>query len=84
MKIINRSRSEQTFNGVTIAAGASYTSDPLDHDHGGRKGGSKPATEAPEIVQRLRDEYTELTGKKPHHLWKAERIQAEIDKALES
>jgi len=58
--------------------------DPLDHDGDGKKGGSKPARAADDEIQRLRAEYTELTGQKPHHLWKAERLQAEIDKALEA
>lgn len=31
----------------------------------------------------LRDEYKELTGKDADGRWKAERIQSEIDKALE-
>lgn len=57
---------------------------PLDHDGDGRKGGSKPASAADDEIQRLRTEYTELTGQKPHHLWKAERLQSEIDKALEA
>lgn len=35
-------------------------------------------------IDRLRGEYFELTAKKPHHLWKAERLQSEIDKALEA
>lgn len=48
----------------------------------GKNGGRQPADDDDDI-ERLRDEYTELTGKKPHHLWKAERLQEEIDKALE-
>lgn len=56
--------------------------DPLDHDGNGKKGGSKPASSGDEVIQGLRAEYTELTGKKPHHLWKQDRLQAEIDKAL--
>lgn len=47
----------------------------------GKNSGSQPAGDGDDI-ERLRDEYTELTGKKPHHLWKAERLQEEIDKAL--
>ncbi|KKX29187.1 hypothetical protein [Rhizobium sp. LC145] len=35
-------------------------------------------------IERLRAEYADLTGKKPHHLWKVERLQSEIDKALEA
>ena len=58
--------------------------DPLDHDGDGRKGGSKPAEPAGDVLQRLRDEYAELTGSKPHHLWKEMRLQSEIDKALEA
>lgn len=57
---------------------------PLDHDGDGRKGGSLPASDADEALQALRDEYTELTGKKPHHLWREARLQDEIDKALEA
>lgn len=59
-------------------------SDPLDHDGDGKKGGSLPADASDAEILRLRAEYTELTGKKPHHLWKAERLQAEIDAALAS
>lgn len=33
-------------------------------------------------LEQLRADYTELTGEKPHHLWKEERLQSEIDKAL--
>lgn len=29
-------------------------------------------------LDALRAEYTALTGKKPHHLWRAPRLQAEI------
>lgn len=58
--------------------------DPLDHDGDGKKGGSLPSDAADAEIQRLRAEYTDLTGKKPHHLWKAERLQSEIDKALEA
>lgn len=59
-------------------------SDPLDHDKDGKKGGSLPASAADGDIARLRAEFTDLTGKKPHHLWKAERLQSEIDKALEA
>ena len=58
--------------------------DPLDHDGDGRKGGSLPASAANDEVKRLRAEYTDLTGKRPHHLWKAPRLQSEIDTALEA
>lgn len=57
---------------------------PLDHDGDGKKGGSLPADAADAEIQRLRAEYTDLTGKKPHHLWKAGRLQSEIDKVLEA
>lgn len=67
-----------------ITEGETKKSDPLDHDGDGKKGGSKPAADADDELQTLRDEYSELTGKKPHHLWKAERLRAEIDKALEA
>lgn len=58
--------------------------DPIDHDGDGVKGGSIPASEASEEIQQLRDQYTAMTGKKPHHLWKAARLQSEIDKASET
>lgn len=35
-------------------------------------------------IDQLRAEYADLTGKKPHHLWKTERLRSEIDKALEA
>jgi len=58
--------------------------DPLDHDGDGKKGRSLPADASEAEIQRLRSEYTDLTGKKPRHLWKQERLQAEIDKTLEA
>mgnify|MGYP001262317926 CR=1 FL=1 len=58
--------------------------DPLDHDGDGRKGGSKPASEADDHAHKLRAEFKELTGKDADGRWKADRIQAEIDKALEA
>lgn len=63
---------------------ASAKPDPLDHDEDGKKGGSKPAAESDDGLKELRDQYKELTGKKPHHLWKEDRLQAEIDKALDA
>lgn len=33
-------------------------------------------------IEKLRADYTELTGKKPDGRWSAERLQSEIDKAL--
>lgn len=35
-------------------------------------------------IDRLRAEYKELTGKDADGRWKADRIQSEIDKALEA
>lgn len=35
-------------------------------------------------LAKLRKDYKELTGKKPFGGWKADRLQAEIDKALAS
>lgn len=68
----------------TVDVKPACKSDPLDHDGDGKKGGSLPADAADAEIQRLRTEYTDLTGKKPHHLWKAERLQSEIDKAVEA
>lgn len=65
-----------------VTEGKAKPADPLDHDDGGKKGGSLPSDAGDAEIQRLRDEFTELTRKKPHHLWKAERLQAEIDKAM--
>ena len=31
-------------------------------------------------LQSLRDEYAELKGEKPHHLWKEDRLKEEIEK----
>lgn len=42
----------------------------------------KPASEADDHLQKLRDEFKELTGKDADGRWKADRIQSEIDKAL--
>lgn len=42
MRIVNRTKVEQVFNGVTIAPGETYPH-PLDHDGDGKKGGSLPA-----------------------------------------
>lgn len=84
MRIINRTAIPQTINGITVGPGNSYSSDPLDHDGDGKKGGSLPSGEPDAEIERLRSEYTDLTGKKPHHLWKAPRLQTEIDKALEA
>lgn len=69
---------------VEISEGDKPSRDPLDHDGDGRKGGSKPASEAGEVVDKLRAEYKELTGKDADGRWKADRIQSEIDKALEA
>lgn len=66
-----------------ITESETKVADPLDHDGDGKKGGSQPASDADDEVLRLRAEYTDLTDKKPHHLWRAERLQTEIDKALE-
>ncbi len=41
MKIVNRSKVTQTFNGIVLAAGVTHPH-PLDHDGDGRKGGSTP------------------------------------------
>lgn len=41
MKITNRSKVEQTFNGITLQPGETHPH-PLDHDGDGRKGGSQP------------------------------------------
>ncbi len=30
-------------------------------------------------IEALRAEYTELTGEKPHHLWKEARLRSEIE-----
>lgn len=68
---------------VKVVDAPASTVDPLDHDGDGKKGGSQPASDADDEVLRLRAEYTDLTDKKPHHLWRAERLQTEIDKALE-
>jgi len=65
-----------------ITEGAAKKPAPLDHDADGNKGGSLPADASEAEIQRLRAEYTELTGKKPHHLWREPRLQEEIDKAL--
>lgn len=63
---------------------ASPARDPLDHDGDGRKGGSKSSSEADDATLKLRAEYKELTGKDADGRWKADRIQSEIDKALEA
>ncbi|MER8827227.1 hypothetical protein NKH73_14155 [Mesorhizobium sp. M0938] len=44
----------------------------------------KPATPADPALAKLRAEYTELTGKRPYMGWKADKLQAAIDKALEA
>lgn len=48
MKIVNRTKVEQIFGGITLQPGETWEDgktvkpDPLDHDFDGKKGGSKP------------------------------------------
>lgn len=42
MKIVNRTKVEQVFGGITLKPGETYPH-PLDHDGDGKKGGSLPA-----------------------------------------
>lgn len=51
--------------------------DPLDHDGGGRKGGS-PKTEPAADVPALRAEYQALVGKRPFPGWDADTLRAKI------
>lgn len=48
MRIVNRTKVEQVFGGITLQPGETWEDgetvkpDPLDHDFDGKKGGSKP------------------------------------------
>lgn len=55
---------------------------PLDHDQNGKKGGSKPQSAASDALKKLRADYTEVVGKKPHHSWGEAELQRRIDAAL--
>ena len=39
-----------------------------------------PENKDDEEVDLLRGEYAEITGKKPHHLWRAPRLREEINR----
>lgn len=54
--------------------------DPLDHDEGGKKGGS-PKQDSSDALSTLRDEYLEKVGKRPFHGWDAETLAAKIAEA---
>lgn len=43
----------------------------------------KVEVETKDELQALKDEYLELSGKKPHHLWKEPRLKEEIAKLKE-
>ncbi|RWX78268.1 hypothetical protein EPK99_06445 [Neorhizobium lilium] len=55
--------------------------DPLDHDHDGKKGGSKAPDESAELT-KLRADYHEIVGKKAYHGWDAAELQEKIDAKL--
>lgn len=57
--------------------------EPVDHDDGGKKGGSKAPAPADDL-SRLRTEYHELVGKRPFMGWDAAELQKRIDAALEA
>lgn len=53
----------------------------LDHDGDGEPGGSLPAEERGEDIEKLRADLNDL-GVKPDMRWGPKRLQSEIDKAL--
>jgi hypothetical protein len=54
--------------------------DPLDHDKGGKKGGSTAPKKADGLPE-LRKQYQEAVGKKPFAGWDAETLKAKIAEA---
>lgn len=75
MRVVNQTNRKQLLDGKWYDP----TRDPLDHDGDGKKGG---AVNIDDDTVKLRAEYLELTGKSADGRWKADRIRAEIDKAL--
>lgn len=71
MRIMNRSKVVQAFDGVTLQPGEAYDS-----------GDSIVKTAVAGDLGTLRAEYRELTGKDADRRWKEDRIRSEIDKAL--
>lgn len=67
--------------GVLAQIQQSAAINPLDHDGDGSPGGSLPAAERGEDIDKLRAD-AEALGIAIDRRWGARRLQAEIDKAL--